>query len=532
MPYYYLSLQYSAIQKTVLRHDRLWSIAGISQIMAGMNELEMAGVKNAKILVAGGGKFTARFDSTEDAQKAREYIIELVSTTLPMLEFQVSDIVEAESFKDAKEKGIIRQLVEQKKRFRGYGVSFNPHLKTCPECGEYPSVATGQQNPKETKDFCSICLRAYQKARINLNSTDELTTLERIYKRYLQECYNGNKIPEIPYNFEDLLPSEKKGEKDKRMAVWFSDLNNMNQKVPIWLSEGDDDIPKIFSMIKDLNVDIISETLIKTFNKIDGEYLPFRLIVAGGDDLRIVMAEEYIFDFVLNLSEILNKKIDNISKNGDERYKYITYITTEWLENKRGNYLKNKGGYKKANEGFCYEEDLDRPIKPYSFGGAFAVTSIHTPFKKIHEACEDMMGEAKKSTDRMGNSVNWSVLSIEEPATNAENKMEFDKPLFIEDKDCKNGGLSFRTYIKMRDFYSGIMSGSHIQQIASKIMEFKNDSLEVERWLKQQASATLKKSFEFILVDRNFKEGLKEDGTFNCKRLATLLELLRISKKE
>lgn len=31
--YFYVSLQYSAIQKTVLRHDRLWSMAGVSQML-------------------------------------------------------------------------------------------------------------------------------------------------------------------------------------------------------------------------------------------------------------------------------------------------------------------------------------------------------------------------------------------------------------------------------------------------------------------------------------------------------------------
>lgn len=53
----------------------------------------------------------------------------------------------------------------------------------------------------------------------------------------------------------------------------------------------------------------------------------------------------------------------------------------------------------------------------------------------------------------------------------------------------------------------------------------------IERWLKQAASAELEKSFEFILVDKNFRQGLCGDGSFDCRRLATLLELLNISKK-
>ena len=62
----------------------------------------------------------------------------IVSTTLPMLEFQVSSVREAKNFKKAKEPlkknehpypGIIQELKEKKRCFRGYGVSFNPHFK-------------------------------------------------------------------------------------------------------------------------------------------------------------------------------------------------------------------------------------------------------------------------------------------------------------------------------------------------------------------------------------------------------------------
>ncbi len=57
--YHYFSLQYSAIQKTALRHDRLWSIAGISQILSVMNELELPKItedNGGDVLVAGGGE--------------------------------------------------------------------------------------------------------------------------------------------------------------------------------------------------------------------------------------------------------------------------------------------------------------------------------------------------------------------------------------------------------------------------------------------------------------------------------------------
>jgi len=536
---FYFSLQYSAIQKTVLRHDRLWSMAGISQIMAWMNEIEMPRIvkeNSGSVLVAGGGKFTAKFDNKKKSETAKEEIIKLISTTLPMLEFQFAEI---KSYKDmvvAREAGIFESLNEQKKRFRGYGVSYNPHFRICPECGEYPSINRPEPEAKKdkyeyerTKEFCSICLAAFWKARIEGEGNAEMTTIERIYKKFFQsEVFkNINKqfLPEIPLNFKNLFPDEKEKEKGVRMAVWFSDLNSMNQKVPIWLSQCEDEkedvysIPRIFSMIKDVNIDIISETLAKTFTTPGCKYLPFRLIVAGGDDLRIVMAEEYIFDFIENLSGMVEQKIKQINTLP----KYIP-LSKKWLQEQANKWAKENQDNKK---------EIPK-IKSYSFGGSFVVTSLHTPFKKIHEACEEMMSEAKRKTNREGNSVNWSVLSVEENP-DVKKMLRFEKPLLIEEeyrgKHDNTARLSFKQYIAMRNFYSGILSGSHIQQIASKIIEFKNDSKQVEDWLKKAASAELEKSFAYVLVDKNFRKDRKEDEDFMCERLSTLLELLSISRK-
>lgn len=73
--YHYFSLQYSAIQKTILRHDRLWSMSGISMVLSELNEIILPRISeqegNGTVLVAGGGKFTARFDTNENSEKAK-----------------------------------------------------------------------------------------------------------------------------------------------------------------------------------------------------------------------------------------------------------------------------------------------------------------------------------------------------------------------------------------------------------------------------------------------------------------------------
>jgi len=161
---YYLSLQYSAIQKTVLRHDRLWSIAGISNMLARLNEIDMPSIAEnhgGKAIVAGGGKFTARFPDQGKADEARRECVKKLSTTLPMLEFQVSEKSwSGESFnKLANDSNspnpVIMELNEQKRAFRGYAVSFNPHMKLCEECGEYPIPPIYRSRPQYLQTLAS-----------------------------------------------------------------------------------------------------------------------------------------------------------------------------------------------------------------------------------------------------------------------------------------------------------------------------------------------------------------------------------------
>lgn len=502
MPFYF-SFQYSAIQKTILRHERLWSIAGISQILSYLNEIrlpEIAQENQGDTIVAGGGKFTAKFRDKKCAEDAKAAIIKEVNTTLPMLEFQASSIKDGNDFKEVKEE-ILEELDLKKRQFRGCGISFNPHLSVCKECVEYP--ATQDQKIKD-KAVCRVCYKAYEKARLdlsNLNSRpqEKLTTLEKIYKGYINNLQA--KQYEIPLDFSDLFPGEDK--EGKQIAVWFSDLNNMNQKVPVWLGqEKEEEILETFQKIKEVNIQMITRSLDKTFGKLKTKYLPFRILVAGGDDLCIVMNKDYILDFVLNISESIKEQRDKLDKSHP--------LNKIWIEEHRNTYLKEQG--KPPEE-----------IGPYCFGASFVVTSDHTPFHKIHELGEKLMSQAKIKTERKENSVNWQILSADE---NSNSLVTMEKPVLIE--SMQSAKLYFRKYVEMAKFYDKEISHSHRQQIISKIIEYKQDNQKIETWLKKYASSELDKSFSFILLDENFRYNKQ----FQCSRLCTLIELMNLIKEE
>lgn len=549
--YFYLSLQYSAIQRTVLRHDRLWSIAGMSQILSELNEIilpQIASDNGGTVIVAGGGKFTACFTDEGKANEARREIFKCISTTLPMLEFQCSEVVPADTLQNAVDfrkldteyakhdpyPGLVGELNEKKRCFRGYGVTYNPHIRVCEECGEYPVVTT-RHSAEGEKKLCRICDSSWAVIKVKPDKdVKELTTMQRIYKGFI-EGIPDLKNAEIPFNFDDLFrESEEKGK--RRIAIWASDINGMGDKVPVWLGtdgwlrKSDNkrmSIADTFDEIKIVNVEIIVDALKDTFKearlveKKGKQYMPFRLVVAGGDDLCIVMRDDFILDFAENFSRCLHEKIDKIEEDG------IHPLSKKWLEEHADLAKMKKEDGSPVNEKF----------KPHSFGGAFIVTSAHTPFRKLHNTVEDLLKEAKEKSDRKDNCITWRVLSMD-----AEEKgLVFEKPLYIDVKPLLMNGdikdaerhLLFTDYLDKVEAYKKL-SGSHRHQIASKMIEYeikyKNDYAEkLETWLKRRPAAREKDSpISKLLLDKDLREGQNPKGKLLPQRIATLLELMSI----
>lgn len=531
---YFISTQYSAIQKTVLRHNRLWSIAGISQGLSRLNEIEFPQITadhDGTVMVAGGGKFTAFFARREMAEAAREAMITKLATSFPMLEFQVSPVVVAEHFKaqgatapagtktaSAKDQGIIEQLNTDKQRFRGYGVSYLPHLAVCSECGEYPAE---EQFNHRGRSFCRTCDEAWKATYRTDSETVDKTTLEDIYSRYFKLIGNPVKRPALLLDFEELFTKEKEcGDKEtrQRMAVWFSDLNNMNQKVPIWLDQDDEHIHHIFDKVKEVNIAVIGEALAATFPS-PGDVMPFRLVVAGGDDLCLVMAEKDILDFACRLDQAIRKQAAQLDAADDNP------LSTSWLKTNA-----------RPGDGEIKE------IGPYSFGASCIIASTHTPFRLIHEQGEALMKKAKEETDRLGNSVNWRIMAEAEAIS--ESLLEFERPLFISKPDNDRpktsaklsdyNRLSLEDYLHLREKHANI-SSSHRFAIIGKLIELGGGvdrEEEFETWLKCYAASENDKSFSGLLTESLLREGCSPQGALIPARIATLFELLAIQQRK
>ena len=521
--YHYLAFQYSAIQKTVLRHFRLWSVAGLSRMLSDLNEIQLPRTAEAfggKALVAGGGKFTARFENGDDAEKCRSEIIRLVSAKLPMLEYQISEkSVSKASLKEAKEDLIKNDLAVQKNAMRGYGLTFNPHAMRCQECGEYPAeqnlrVYRGQGEDKKMSNVCRVCHAANEMSRLDVRDlinedSKELTSLDIVYRDYVREMKLSPGV-RVPQDFDDLF--SKSGptgdDRPKRMAVWFSDINNMNAKVPVWLAQKDEDIIlDTFDQVKKIFIRSLVQALLKTpFQTVerDGKtFLPFRLAVAGGDDLCLVMDERYVVDFALELAGAVDETIAGLPEDHP--------LHEAWLEKHRD---------KDKSDG--------KSIEPYGFGAAFVVASVHTPFSRIHQIGEELMKKAKNEAGRKANSVNWRIMAEEDSLS--ESLLRFERPLFVK----KNGDpdfdrLTFEQYAGLAAENRNI-SGSHTQQLVSWMIETENDPAALELKMVKGASAEGEKSYYGLLEEELLR--VRKGKGIDPARLATLLEILTIRNSD
>lgn len=518
MPHHYLSFQYSAIQKTILRHHRLWWMAGTSLELSRLNEIRLprlAGECDGTVLVAGGGKFTARFRAEHDAHECLDRIRKTVVTTFPMLEFQTA-VAQGKDLMTAWIQGGLREALQGRKAaFRGYGVTFNPHLARCEECGEYP-VVEGCKIYRPGRNagipVCSLCRSMFNGAKIDKTAlSGEMTTLEKVYALYFKED-EAHWSAEIPANFEDLFPAgDGDDEGRRRMAVWASDINNMNDKVPVWLRQEEDRIGETFDQVKQVFVDSVVRALADTrFEPVSrgdrGKFLPFRIIVAGGDDLCIVMDERYVLDFGVNMSSAVSRAIDALPEDHP--------LNVAWLEQEKQR---------------IKQEEPDRPVKetePYGFGASFVVTPLHAPFSRLHALSEELMKEAKHVTGRNADSVNWRIIGDE--ADVSSERLDFEKPLFI----TSNASLPDWDRLTLTDyldlcFAHAQLTNSHAQQIAAWMLAHPGDAAAVEKQMVKGASAEVVKSYADLLLDKRLRDG--NDG-LRLGRLATFLELFSLRK--
>ncbi|WP_028575721.1 hypothetical protein [Desulfonatronovibrio hydrogenovorans] len=523
MPYY-LSFQYSAIQKTILRHHRLWWMAGTSLTLSRLNEIDLpdiAGKNRGKVLVAGGGKFTVKFEAQQDAQQCLEETKKLVATTLPMLEFQAC-LGEGDNLKQAWEKGkndspgLREQIQSQKAGFRGYGLTFNPHLQRCDECGEYPAVAgKGISQGEKKPEICSLCYEMGSASRIDKNSlTGNMTTLEKIYSRYFEK--KQEHLPaEIPANFEDLFQKSDNEDKGrKRMAVWASDINNMNDKVPVWLAQDEDKIKETFDEVKQIFIDSTVNALINTgFSPVSRDngkkYLPFRIIVAGGDDLCLVMDEKYVLDFATNLSKAVNEALAGLADDHP--------LNISWIEARKSDIRKRD------------PQRMIKPTEPYGFGASFVVTPVHSPFSRLHALGELLMNEAKEKTGRKANSVNWRIIGDE--ADVSSELLKFEKPVFIEpgsERPADWSGLDLSDYQALCARHK--LSNSQVQQLAAWLFAYSGQPDALEKQIIKRASSEHDKNYSCLLLEEKFREKSADNGPGKLipARLATFLELMSL----
>jgi CRISPR/Cas system-associated protein Cas10 (large subunit of type III CRISPR-Cas system) len=480
----YIALQFSGIQKALLRHPRLWSIAGTSEVMDYLSSVELPEIakqRGGEVIISGGGKFTVAFEKEEDARIAKKEIEKVLSTVLPFVEFQIAGPEKGENLSSVI-KELTKSLRISKIGTRGYGVTYNPQLKSCEECGEFPAEKNKKIGDKKVCRFCYEVL--------NYPFERGLPLIREIYKAWCSGLEVSDEIT-MPRNFEDLFGKNEDLTKKRRLGVWVSDLNNMGKKIPCWTAQEDKKIVDTFNALNNFNKEVMIETLREVFSsnsliKKDNKYFsPFRLIIAGGDDLCIVMSAEYILNFACSFYDVFKRKL----KTYEERYEFFR---EDWLSSKA--------------------KDPKNPPGPFTFASAFIVIDMHTPFIKIHDVAEELLKNAKQKT-RDKNMVNWRIMAVEEDIT--EKLLKYNKPMSFEE---------LLEYYQLCEKYSNF-SRTKIYQLARLLIETGQDKeLFLRKVLGIPDALKDKKDLSRLLREPFFDS----ETYIDTHKLATFLELLNL----
>jgi CRISPR/Cas system-associated protein Cas10 (large subunit of type III CRISPR-Cas system) len=71
-------------------------------------------------------------------------------------------------------------------------------------------------------------------------------------------------------------------------------------------------------LIKLVNIAVVGEALSKTFPTPSGKNIPFRLVVAGGDDLCLILPEEDVLVFAAHLDAAVRNQVQKLNETSDK----------------------------------------------------------------------------------------------------------------------------------------------------------------------------------------------------------------------
>jgi len=327
MTQYLLAAEADKIQDLIFRASRLREVIGGSQLLSRFCDVVPQKLlpASAEIIVSDGGSFRVLFDSEDSARLFGDQLSEVYQCATGGTLTVAEPVPMNENFKEATKEA--NQALRQAKRHRK-GFSAIPHLPYaafCASCGVGLAV-TYSARPGETRGqyLCKDC-RAKRDESDLASATDPGSFLQEFFETVLDEDWHSyhwpgkrkdvkeDREPDPPMDVARFDPRDY-------IAYIVADGNSMGEV--FGKCDSMDQLRSFSKKLKPTVYASLAEPIEYLLRRAEEEkdqtklssFLPVLPLIAGGDDLFILLPAPWVLNFAHRFAKAYEKKMGQLIK--------------------------------------------------------------------------------------------------------------------------------------------------------------------------------------------------------------------------
>ena len=298
---YIISLDMKGIHDYIFGTSKLREIRGASVLLDRLNrEMPMNELGNGRYgqqgrywdsIVLGGGNIKVLFKDKSIAEKFKIFLKDNFRKNAPGSKISIALSQKNGDSEEQWLKRIERELQREKSLYKEQNhIVTSAYFKTCMACGLYPAEHPDTRMG-ETRYICESCHK-------KVNASDEYRNME-IYGKLSETRADLN----IPKEFSEI---GKASEPEGYLGFVYADANRMGE----YLAK-----IETFEDLKNFSSEIHKGTLNAAVSAINNWFkddrLPLQVILAGGDDLILVLPADKAMDVAIDFCDSFNRNLSS-----------------------------------------------------------------------------------------------------------------------------------------------------------------------------------------------------------------------------
>jgi hypothetical protein len=327
---YLLAAEADQIQDFIFRASHLREVVGASQLLTRFGDRKTGvvphlGVKDADLVVSGGGSFRILFDTAEDAMRIGEQLAEayhrVTGGTLKVIAApEPVDVAKDADFRRAGE-AVHVKLRQAKRTAQGYLTNAQfPYAAFCASCGIGLAAMhePRHEQDEEAQYLCAACrARGAERTEKSLGAFLKPFVQAVIDKESALDPYIWPGKEKGRGGMEDIDPTADVAQFDSRnyIAYLLADGNNMGQVFEQCNRVQMRELSKGLTLALRDSLARTTKMLKRTQPEIKTDFIPTLPLIMGGDDLFALIPAPWALDFAHHFCLEFEEQMTNLVNN-------------------------------------------------------------------------------------------------------------------------------------------------------------------------------------------------------------------------